>query len=84
MHQRYKLPQTVNGQRAVRVKESIMPYLNKSSWKYMLKKPPYKLHGLKLHGLPCFLFTVFVGKPDTIIADALDTIIGYGNTKDIP
>ena len=75
MNQRDKLPQPVNGQRAVRIQKAIMPYFHKSSRQYMLKEPPDKLHRFKLHGLPCFLFTVFVGEPDGIVADALDSII---------
>ena len=84
MDQRNKLTQFLNGKCAVGIQEAIVPYLHKSLWKHMLKKSPDKFHRLKSSSLPCFPLTVFVRKPDDIILNAFNAVIGDGYTEDIP
>ena len=45
---------------AVWIKEAIMPHLHKSGWQDMLEKPSDKFHGIKTHGFPFLLDTIFV------------------------
>ena len=83
MDQGNEFTKSVNGESAVCVQESIMSYFHKPFWKHMLKKPPYKLHWLEFHGLPCFPLAVFIGKLYGIVFNAFNTVIGNGYTKDI-
>ena len=84
MNQGNEFTESFNGESAVWIQESIMPYFHKPLWQHMLKKPPDKFHGLKLHGLPRLSFTIFIGKRNGIIFNGFDAVIGDGNAEHIP
>lgn len=46
----YKLTYFFNRRRGIRVEQTVVPDLHKAMWKDVLKKAPYKFHGIKRHG----------------------------------
>ena len=61
-----------------------MSNLHKTVRQDMLKKSSDKFHGVKRHGFPCFLLTIFILKFNDLVFNAFDAVIGDGDAEDIP